>query len=227
LNDPPQYSEQLASLFQKEKKVINPPVSKHFTFTMYFDDFVSEYDIFPNWVDFQFSNQQNGNTESLLSNSANVTTIVPPSPMSLFDLRWDERPKVTEFKEGGTETETETRTGRGRKGKPCPNKIQKGKGPDAKPDDWDNYDYKNHFFYCGLCSIGVTPPKGKLMLTMCRILREKPRPGQPTLEFANRWATRRTANAYAWLDRQKGKITMFEVLNSLREAKRRLIDFLD
>jgi hypothetical protein len=172
------------------------------------DEWLNQDDELPDWPGFEFPNDNNGNAEPSPGNRANITTIVPPPQMSDFGLSSDERPKVAKIKRRA-----------GRKGIPCPNHIPKGQGPDAKPDFWDNYDFQNRFFYHGLCFGGVKPPKGPLLFTMCRILRATPPPVQLTLDRANRWATKRNPNAYAWLDRQRGKISIFEVLDSLREAK--------
>jgi hypothetical protein len=55
----------------------------------------------------------------------------------------------------------------------------------------------------------------------CKILREQDRSGKDPLEPANRWAKRTMANAFAWLDRHKDKISKEEFLDCLREAKLR------
>jgi hypothetical protein len=102
------------------------------------------------------------------------------------------------------------------------NQIKKGEGRDAKKDFWDFYVYEHGFFYEQLRKIEKNSISAKLVFEICRVLREKDRTDKQKLEKANRWAKRRMPNAYAWLDRQREKISKEEFLESVKEAKRRL-----
>jgi hypothetical protein len=135
----------------------------------------------------------------------------PESPsnqtLSSSDSEWDETSKVAK--------------GKGRAGdrEPHRNQIKKGEGRDARKDFFDCYDYEHGFFYEELRKIETNPPSAKLVFEICKVLREKHRSDKELLETANRWAKRRMPNAYAWLDRQREKISKEEILDCLREAK--------
>jgi hypothetical protein len=135
----------------------------------------------------------------------------PESPsnqtLSSSDSEWDETSKVAK--------------GKGRAGdrEPKHNRIKKGTGKDAKADPFDGYHFQSGYFFEVLNSMGERPPSAKLLFKLCNVLQQQERKGQPPLELRNRWAKRRIPNAYAWLDRQKNKITKEEFYDCLIKAK--------
>jgi hypothetical protein len=133
-----------------------------------------------------------------------------PFPASLSDSEWDGTSEVVTLKERVGIQERHH------------NLVKKGEGRDAKKDLWDNYLYDEGFFYGVLYKTEGKSPSAKLVFEVCKVLREQDRSGKDPFEPANRWAKRRMANAFAWLDRHKGKISTEEFLDCLREAKHRL-----
>jgi hypothetical protein len=86
---------------------------------------------------------------------------------------------------------------------PKKNKIKKGFGPDSKSDEDDGYNFQLGYFYQRLKKFfGRTPPAGLVFEICQRVLKGSAMP----LTDLNRWGRRRMGNAYAWLDRNQGRI---------------------
>jgi hypothetical protein len=176
------------------------------------DEFYTPFD------DESFGDQY-ANAEPIFGDVTEAAT--PASP--LFPIQDSpESPSATHTSSSDSESDWMPKgaTSKGRAGNH--NLIKKGEGRDAKKDPSDNYAYEEGFFYRELRSLVGKPPFAKLVFEICKVLREQDRTGKPPLEAANRWAKRRMPNAYAWLDRQWGKVTKEELLECLREAQSRL-----
>jgi hypothetical protein len=102
-----------------------------------------------------------------------------------------------------------------------PNKTKKGNGADGKHgegrDEYDAYPFKSGHFFKLLEHSGAAPPTTKLLFQICKLVEEGR--WEPNLETRNRWAKRRKANAYAWLDRNEGALTDSDFLRLYSEAK--------
>jgi hypothetical protein len=144
------------------------------------------------------------------SESSDITAVGPPrvSPAPVFGIPANVRqfvPPAVMFGVAHTLTGTDRRQHR-----KC-NKVSKGKGPDSVPDPAgrDNYNYQaGHFFRVLQPRIDKKP--AEVLKFICRaISRHRPR----GLSQMNRWVTRRTRCAYAWLDENRDCISD-ELLNT-------------
>jgi hypothetical protein len=99
------------------------------------------------------------------------------------------------------------------------NKIKKGEGRDAEKDEWDDYDYLKGHFYCLLRNGGGSVPKSKQLFGVCKKVEEVMKSRGCELSERNRWAKRRIANAYAWLDRNVSQITDSDFLDCYHQTQ--------
>jgi hypothetical protein len=83
------------------------------------------------------------------------------------------------------------------------NKIKKGEGRDAKKDDRDNYRYSEGHYFKVLSSLQKKPVNSKVLFELCKVVKAS---AQGPLTALNRWAKRRMANAYSWLDENERTI---------------------
>jgi hypothetical protein len=89
---------------------------------------------------------------------------------------------------------------------PRRNRIPKGQGPDSKRDAQDRYDFTAGHFYAVALELDHMAPSSALLFAICKAIREKCSTTGRTLRHMNRWAKRRIANAYAWLDKNRDVI---------------------
>jgi hypothetical protein len=88
-----------------------------------------------------------------------------------------------------------------------PNKVRKGEGRDSKKDEWDDYSAVGGHFYQVLLRGSGRPPIAAALFALCAALEKRLGAENGELSKRNRWAKRRVANAYAWLDRNAGSIS--------------------
>jgi hypothetical protein len=93
-----------------------------------------------------------------------------------------------------------------------PNKVQKGSGPDAKKDPMDDYAYTEGHFHQVLVAAGLKGTSAKVIFGVCKRLVQVHEEDCLKLSRMNRWAKRRLANAYAWLDQNASLICEEEFL---------------
>jgi hypothetical protein len=109
-----------------------------------------------------------------------------------------------------------------------PNRIKKGEGFDAKKgvgsDQYDEYHYQSGHFFKLIVDKGDTPPVARILFDICKLVERAALHQRVKLEPRNRWAKRRKANAYAWLDRNEGALTDSEFMRWYEEAKSRSIE---
>jgi hypothetical protein len=98
-----------------------------------------------------------------------------------------------------------------------PNRIKKGMGPDAKPDLYDHYPYKEGHFYNVIVRPGEIPPASKIVFRICDLAERAD--VDRRLSWRDRWAKRRIANAYAWLDLNEKILRDSDVLKWYSEVK--------
>jgi hypothetical protein len=84
------------------------------------------------------------------------------------------------------------------------NQTKKGDGKDAKADEFDKYEYAKGWSYKVFEQELGHAPKSQLVFAVCKTIRGAYR----AASYQNRWAKRRFANAFAWLDRNQELIEL-------------------
>jgi hypothetical protein len=86
------------------------------------------------------------------------------------------------------------------------NKTKKGEGKDAFADEDDHYQFQEGHCYCLFSAVEPGDPPAKVLFEICKIVNGTPGIAQGPLSQLKRWAKRRKANAYAWLDRNHDRV---------------------
>jgi hypothetical protein len=86
------------------------------------------------------------------------------------------------------------------------------------PDEDDTYEYRSGHFFQVLVGAAGMAPIAAVLFAMCTVLEDRLTNEGRQLSERSRWAKRRLANAYAWLDRNVGQIADFECLECFREV---------
>jgi hypothetical protein len=98
--------------------------------------------------------------------------------------------------------------------------VKKGDGRDAKPDDSDGYAYSKGHFYQVIFRATGKAPIAAVLFGLCAAIAARLKDAGRQLTERNRWAKRRVANAYAWLDRNESQIRDCECLECLAQVQR-------